>query len=71
MLFNGSRRWLPLAVMVGVTLTGVSALPNGSPASQARGTVQPELKLLQRNAADRLSLDDVLKHPFIAPHIVQ
>ena len=35
--------------MVGVTLTGVSALPNGSPASQARGTVQPELKLLQRN----------------------
>ena len=29
------------------------------------------LKLLQRNAADRLSLDDVLKHPFIAPHIVQ
>ena len=35
--------------MLGVTLTGVSALPNASPASQARGTVQPELKLLQRD----------------------
>ena len=35
--------------MLGVTLTGVSALPGVSPASKARGTVQPELKLLQRN----------------------
>ena len=35
--------------MLGVTLTGVSALPNVSSASQARGTVQPELKLLQRD----------------------
>ena len=35
--------------MLGVTLTGVSALPSVSPASKARGTVQPELKLLQRN----------------------
>ena len=38
-----------MAVMLGVTLTGVSALPNASPASLARGTVQPELKLLQRD----------------------
>ena len=35
--------------MLGVTLTGVSALPGVSPASKARGTVQPELKLQQRN----------------------
>ncbi len=35
--------------MLGVTLTGVSALPSVSPASKARGTVRPELKLLQRN----------------------
>ena len=40
--------------MLGVTLTGVSALPSVSPASKARGTVQPELKLLQRK--DRLDV---------------
>ena len=47
-LFNGSRRWWPLAVVLGVTLSGVSCLPQVSPVSKARGTVQPELKLLQR-----------------------
>ena len=40
--------------MLGVTLIGVSALPSVSPASKARGTVQPELKLLQRK--DRLDV---------------
>ena len=34
--------------MLGVTLSGVSCLPQVSPVSKARGTVQPELKLLQR-----------------------